>query len=513
MKKFLISILLIGVAAILLLGTLRGIPGNPDSSQFKNNLDQATKPFELSPERGRYSHIFSLAEDGHYDLSKEWAEAVYPDVGYSGGKFYSFFAPGISYLALPFYELGRYFNLAQVFTFGFISFCAILTLIFLYKISKEIFSLPKSISILVSLTFLFATTSWSYAITLYQHHVFTLLIVSGFYAVWRYKQESRFSWVWGAVVWLNYGLAILIDYPNAILMLPIMVYFLLVSVKVKNVQNKLTIGIRSSILMTFIIFIGISVLHGYHNQIHFGSWKNLSGGIVGYKDIKENNILTSDNSDQQLADLSSKKNVVNFFSEDKLPFGFFTLLFSRDRGLFLFSPILLLGIIGLFMVLRKLNIEHGVMVGLILVNLMLYSSWGDPWGGWAFGPRYLIPSMAILSIYVGVFLNQIKYKFFGKLIFFVLFAYSSAIALLGALTTNAVPPKIEADYLHTGYNFLYNWKFFKANRSGSYIYNNFLSDKLSLLQYAEIILGIIALIVIVFLFIIPKFENASSNNK
>jgi hypothetical protein len=101
MKNFLAYILLVVIGGTFLALTVRGVAGSPGPDEFKNNLDQRAKPFELSPERGRYAHVYSLAVDRHYDLSQAWAGAVYPDVGFSNGKFYSFFAPGMSYMAMP----------------------------------------------------------------------------------------------------------------------------------------------------------------------------------------------------------------------------------------------------------------------------------------------------------------------------------------------------------------------------------------------------------------------------
>ena len=142
------------------------------------------------------------------------------------------------------------------------------------------------------------------------------------------------------------------------------------------------------------------------------------------------------------------------------------------------------------MILRKINLEYGVLLGLIGVNLFLYSSWGDPWGGWAFGPRYLIPSMAILSLFIGIFLHEIKYKWTARIVAYIFFVYSSAVSLLGTLTTNAVPPKVEADFLHMQYNFLRNYFYFKKGESSSFVYNNFLSGSVSLSEYFLIIYGV-----------------------
>ena len=91
------------IASIMLLGailyglTLRGAEGNPSIESFRGDLDQPTGALELSPERGRYVHVYALAEYGTYDLTRELADVAYPDVGFSSdGRFYSFFAPGVA---------------------------------------------------------------------------------------------------------------------------------------------------------------------------------------------------------------------------------------------------------------------------------------------------------------------------------------------------------------------------------------------------------------------------------
>ena len=94
-----------------------------------------------------------------------------------------------------------------------------------------------------------------------------------------------------------------------------------------------------------------------------------------------------------------------------------------------------------------------------------------------------------------------------KFLVFVLFAYSSAIALLGALTTNAVPPKIEADFLGLKYNFLYNLDFFLDGKSGSFLYNTYFAHSISLQNYFLLIYVALLVVVTVILFIVPLFET------
>jgi len=516
MKKIIIFtvslffVLLVGI--VLYAATIRGVNYNPQISSIKENLDQPTKPFELSPERGRYLLTYSLAEDKSFSLSKKLADAAFPDVGYRNGKFYVYFAPGISVLALPFYFVGKNFGFAQVTTYAMSAFFATVNLALLFLISKKVLKLPTWIAILTALIFGFASTSWSYAITLYQHHVTTFFILSGFYAGWKYKQENTYSWIYSTYIWFSYGAALFLDYPNAILLAPVMIYHLISSFKVQAQVKKLEVHFKTSYLLTSVAFVLLIGLHGYYNTVNFGGPLSLSGGLIGYKTILEKNIQAKSDSKNIIKELQSEKEVKNFFKEDRFPNGISILLASRDRGLLLYAPIFLLGFIGLMLALQTKTIENYFLVGLVAVNFFLYSSWGDPWGGWAYGPRYLIPSMAVLSLFIGLFLSRMKkvaWRLSTDIITFILFAYSSAVALLGALTTNAVPPKIEADFLKMNYNFMHNLIFFKNGQSGSFMFNTYFSKYVTLPQYFGLIWGSLLLVVFVLLFVAPWFEEKS----
>ena len=69
--------------------------------------------------------------------------------------------------------------------------------------------------------------------------------------------------------------------------------------------------------------------------------------------------------------------------------------------------------------------------------------WDDPYGGWAFGSRYLIPTYAILAIFLAMLLMYWKKKIIFLCIFFLLFLYSLFVNSLGAVTSNTNPPQVE----------------------------------------------------------------------
>jgi hypothetical protein len=153
----------------------------------------------------------------------------------------------------------------------------------------------------------------------------------------------------------------------------------------------------------------------------------------------------------------------------------------------------------------------GILLGVIGANLFVYSSFGDPWGGWAFGPRYLIVSMSVLSIFVAYWLNNDHFRIFRKLAFLILFVVSSAIGLVGALTTNQIPPKVEADYLKMGYNYLLNFRYMFNGISSSYMYKEYFSQIMTLPNYYLMIWGTIIFIICIIIFVLPVISKGNGN--
>lgn len=484
-------VFLVAFAAVFYGALIRGQVDVPVVELKKQ--ESATQAFELSPERGRFAHVVALAESKQYALSQELADFVYPDVGWHKGRFYSFFAPGMSYMAVPFYMLGKPYGLAQVATFGFVAFASVCSLLLLFVIARQIFRLPRWSALLSAVIFGFGSTALSYSLTLYQHHITVLCLLLGFYAAWRFRKSGTWtSAVWAAVVGLAYGVAVTVDYPNAVLLLPVVVYCCLGAVSILRVGEKVQVRVRFAVLASLLFFALVTGLHGYHNYREFGSWKALSSSVIDYRYIKDKKLEQLSVAEIEKAVSTrqeQKSNVANFFSESNLPNSFGTLLFSTDRGLLFYGPIFILGLLGLLWALRKISPETAALCGTVVVNIFLYSSWGDPWGGWAYGTRYLIPSMAVLALYAAYFLEHAPRAWIWRALSMPLFAYSAAVAILGALTTNAVPPRVEADYLHSGYNYMHNLIFFFNGNSGSYVYNEYFRPILSLQDYAFILYG------------------------
>ena len=85
------------------------------------------------------------------------------------------------------------------------------------------------------------------------------------------------------------------------------------------------------------------------------------------------------------------------------------LLLSPNRGLFVFTPIALLGIVGLVRSFGRLREEPYLPMLAIAATLhfLLISGYAEWVGGWSFGPRYMVDVLPILALGAGLELPRL----------------------------------------------------------------------------------------------------------
>ena len=98
------------------------------------------------------------------------------------------------------------------------------------------------------------------------------------------------------------------------------------------------------------------------------------------------------------------KNVMGFGTP--LLKGLWMLLFSPGKSLFVFAPPLLLAIPGLFALARKDRGLALTTVGISLAYLFFYAKYSYLEGGYSYGPRYLVPVIALLCLGLGPMLEK-----------------------------------------------------------------------------------------------------------
>lgn len=490
MKKIVGNCILAFFALLILALSIRGVPGVIDHAGMSEPYWRDEGPFELSPERGRFALTYSVIEDHTFTFALPIARFAAPDVGYFEDRYVSLFAPAISYLIIPGYLIGKSLGSAQVGSFAVISIFALFNLFLVRAISMTL-GAKRVAATLAGLVFLFATPAFTYGVTIYQHHVSTFLLLSGFYLLTRFKKS-----LWPLlVVWFVCALSIPVDYPNAFFLAPIGVAALGRIIWSEQVRGFTKLHFKPLGVVTFLTAAIPLSLFFWYNQLAYGNAFQLAGTVQQVKIIGEDGLPVRDESASR-NEVSQESTTVGFFDPRALIHGLYTLLLSADRGLIRFAPIVLLGLLALPKLYREKPSVVTLMIAIIFANIMLYGMWGDPYGGWAFGSRYLLPTYAMFSILLGLFLSEKKSAIFHG-IFVLLVIYSLSVNALGAVTTSRNPPKNEAIPLGdvTGriekYSFDRNWDYLNNQGSKSFIFNTIGKHYATPLEYYYFVLGVL----------------------
>lgn len=534
-KKILLKLLnLVGIAFLIafvstvLLVSVRGLEGNPTSKELLSKKWMENGPLELSPERGRFALLYTVVEEKSVVFSLDTARYVTPDLGTANGKFVSLFAPLVSFVSIPGYLIGKSIGLSQVGGFATIALFALFNVMLLRAVSIRLGANPVAATI-ASLTFIFASPAFSYAVTLYQHHISTFLILSSIYLLVRWK-----NWLSLSMVWLLFAASIPVDYPNLILMFPIALYATTRVINFEKLESKYKFKLKFFRVFTPIAMLIPLIFYVWFSQESYGKPFQLSGTVKSVRAIDaqgnpydpdevSSNNFSIESEEEKAQEVAGKKdkNAVGFFKTRNLLNGLTIHFLSPDRGIIYYTPVVLLGFLGLLVGIKKKTEMVPVLIGVIGANVLLYSMWGDPWGGWAFGSRYLIPSYAMLSIFIALLLTHLSKRKILNVIFILFFLvvsiYSISVNTLGAVTTNLIPPKGEAKLLETftnrveKYSYDRNIDFVKTSGSKSFVYQKYLVKEITPLVFYQIltisISSVFSLITLYYLFTLLRKGN------
>ncbi|MCK5061415.1 hypothetical protein KAR28_02605 [Candidatus Parcubacteria bacterium] len=489
------------ICGILLISVTKGMEGSPSVNEFTRNEWRDGGPFELSPERGRWGLTYAFTELGTYKFPIDLGRSITPDLAINSKKeFVSLFAPGVSVLAMPFYYIGKIFGHSQFGTFLMVALFALLNAYLIYLIAQKL-GLSHTASWLSILTFLFATTALPYATSLYQHHITTFLILLSLFLLIR-----KTTYLHLFVLWFMLALSISIDNPNFFILFPVGIWTIIKTFNLffNNELKKVTINIDFKKIIAITGVIIPIVLFGIYNNIANGSYKQLSGTLPSVKWITdEGKIINYFNEIQEDTTVEEKK-ALSFFATRNMINGVYTLVLSPDRGFLLYSPIVVFGFWGLFYVYRRNKAVGNYILSIVGVVFILYSMWGDPYGGWAFGPRYLIPAFALLSLASGFWIDKYGKKSIWVIFWLIIFLYSCSVNSLGALTSSMNPPRTEIIILTeaTGkieeFTYIRNYNWLKEKGVKSFVYNKNLSERVSPFTYWILVTSIIYIITLFF---------------
>ena len=484
-SQILRNILLFLFLALIMILSLRGIPGNPTEEELNLAEWRDDGPFELSAERGKYALLYSWFENKTSSFSMPLAYFVLPDLAYGNGKYVSLFPPGLSFISIPGYLIGREFQLAQLGSFATVAIFAVANFFLIKPISVRS-SASHTAGMIAGIIFLFATPAFAYSVTLYQHHITTFLILFSIYLL---QRKSNF---WAlAAVWFMIAVSITVDSPNFFMMLPIGIYGLGRIIKIRTVENQIKVSLVLYRVLTFSAVVVPLALYMWFNQVSNGSPFKMSGTLSRVETIDEfgkpTNLseVKSDNSKSPV----DNKNLVNFFNTRYMVNGVYIHLFSPDRGMLVYTPVMFFSFFALYIAYKKKTQMFTLLASVMAMNMIIYAMWGDPNAGWAFGTRYLIPSYAIMAILISILLTYYRKNSLLLALFGIIAIYSILVNSLGAITSNKNPPKKEISGLERmskkkeHYTYERNIEYLNSGIVKSFVYKTYAYRILTPWQY------------------------------
>jgi hypothetical protein len=107
------------------------------------------------------------------------------------------------------------------------------------------------------------------------------------------------------------------------------------------------------------------------------------------------------------------------------------LLISPGRGLFLYAPVLLMMLPATPSFFRRHRAEAALAGTIILVHLLLYGKWFMWHGGYAWGPRFMVPTLPFFVIGMAPVIEWARESIWWRRGFLVLAGLSGMIQILG----------------------------------------------------------------------------------
>ncbi|MBN2042495.1 MAG: hypothetical protein JW754_01690 [Candidatus Aenigmarchaeota archaeon] len=329
-------------------------------------------------ENSRFDLIYSMAHNGTL-----WIDSYHEntqDKSYFEEHYYSDKAPGSSFLGLIpymiFYPLLPNPDASEyLIRFLVVSLPSAFMCLLIYRISGE-FTKKEKHRLLVTIAYGLGTLVFPYSVMFYGHQIAGVLVLSSFYLIFRNQRRLTHEHLFS--VGLMMGIAAITEFPVAIISVLMFFYALKVLENRENISFFIA-GIIPPLILLFsynFLCFGSPLSLGYSHLVFQDSIGYQSQGFLGVS----------------LPD----------------PYALYGILLSPYRGLFFFSPFLLLCIPGFYHFYRnhRLRKEFWLFFLSVLAFILWNSAYSVWWGGWATGPRHLIPVIPFMIIPVMMYTRE-----------------------------------------------------------------------------------------------------------
>ena len=108
-------------------------------------------------------------------------------------------------------------------------------------------------------------------------------------------------------------------------------------------------------------------------------------------------------------------------------------LFSPSKSLFIFSPLIVLGLFGVKTFYAKHRAMTVTILALTIIDILFYARWHDWQGGWAWGPRLIVPVMILLHVFCIEFFAASKRPIVLKVLLIIVLTWGIGVQFLGSM--------------------------------------------------------------------------------
>ncbi|MCL5958070.1 MAG: phospholipid carrier-dependent glycosyltransferase [Chloroflexi bacterium] len=364
-----------------------------------------------------------------------------------GGKFYSKYGLGQPLAAIPFYAFGRVVHdrilprtdpnaMSHFFVTTMNAVVTALTAVLVFAFGRRFFGSVR-LGIGLALLYGLGTTAWPYSKFFFSEPLFALCTTLAVYALYLARltsaKGSRFSsGAWIALAGAATGYALLIKISGAVLLPLLLLYLIYVSLTEKTalldyVETNLRVrpvGQTRRSAPTG----GAARLTLMDLRVnHFVTWGAFGGAATSFFALlreRWSRLLV----DLVLFDLPLALFLAMILWHNYLRFGnlfdngyagesfttpffvgLFGLLLSSGKSIFLYSPVVVLAIFAFPWFYRRFPAEALLFLGLSAATVFYYAPWWAWYGGWSWGPRFLVPILPLLIIPIGVLLRDRRF--------------------------------------------------------------------------------------------------------
>ena len=292
------------------------------------------------------------------------------------GPQYSKYGLGMSVLAIPFYLFGKLLSfllgieasLATQFTVSMINaMLTALSCLMVFRIATERFEFTLRIGLFLALGFGLSTIAWYYSEDFMSEPATTFFLLSAVYWVTGKDRATR------DLLWAGTFLALAVSCRLAALVVIPGFIFYQWMVWAESAEKDIK-QLVMDLLRPAIPVVAVLMLIMIYNYLRFGGPLE-----TGYEKISGRFLL-----------------------------GFFGILFSPGKSLFLFNPLTLFGCLACMLFLREQRKTALLFGWLIVSHLVLFSFWHSWQGGMSWGPRLMLVVLPYLILPIGFLLREHK---------------------------------------------------------------------------------------------------------